>query len=198
MQQKIRLRKKYFNLRKKKYFEINKDFFLPLVNLIKSNCKKKKLNIALYYPANFEVNIIGFLENKYLSKKNTLLPAIEGNSQMNFFPWKKNKVLFVNKFGLLEPIKAIAMIPDVIIVPLLSYDKEKYRLGYGKGFYDRYLRNIKKVYPKTSKVPRPDNWSGWILKPAMFEFWLEGPNRIHERLKYFKEQKKWVKKLFNP
>ncbi len=146
MQQKIRLRKKYFNLRKKKYFEINKDFFLPLVNLIKSNCKKKKLNIALYYPANFEVNIIGFLENKYLSKKNTLLPAIEGNSQMNFFPWKKNKVLFVNKFGLLEPIKALAMIPDVIIVPLLSYDKEKYRLGYGKGFYDRYLNKYLKKF----------------------------------------------------
>ena len=104
------------------------------------------MNIALYYPANFEVNIIGFLENKYLSKKNTLLPAIEGNSQMNFFPWKKNKVLFVNKFGLLEPIKAIAMIPDVIIVPLLSYDKEKYRLGYGKGFYDRYLNKYLKKF----------------------------------------------------
>ena len=60
------------------------------------------------------------------------------------------------------------------------------------------IKGFKKVYPKTSKVPRPDNWSGWILKPAMFEFWLEGPNRIHERLKYFKEQKKWIKKLFNP
>jgi len=60
------------------------------------------------------------------------------------------------------------------------------------------IKGFKKVYPETSKVPRPDNWSGWILKPAMFEFWLEGPNRIHERLKYFKEQKKWIKKLFNP
>jgi len=60
------------------------------------------------------------------------------------------------------------------------------------------IKGFKKVYPDTGKVPRPDNWSGWILQPTMFEFWLEGPNRIHERLKYFKKQKKWEKKLLNP
>ena len=60
------------------------------------------------------------------------------------------------------------------------------------------IKGFKKVYPETGKVPRPDNWSGWILEPAMLEFWLEGHNRIHERLRYFKEQKKWVKKLLNP
>ena len=58
MLKKIQLRKKYFNLRKKKYYEINKDFFSPLINLIKLNRKKKRLNIALYHPANFELNII--------------------------------------------------------------------------------------------------------------------------------------------
>jgi len=60
------------------------------------------------------------------------------------------------------------------------------------------IKGFKKVYPVIGKVPRPDNWSGWVLEPTMFEFWLEGPNRIHERLRYFKEQKKWIKKLFNP
>ena len=66
-----------------------------------------------------------------------------------------------------------------------------------KDLLDR-IKGFKKVYPDSNNVPRPDNWSGWILQPTMFEFWLEGPNRIHERLRYFKEQKKWVKKLFNP
>jgi len=60
------------------------------------------------------------------------------------------------------------------------------------------IKGFKKVYSENGKVPRPDNWSGWILEPAMLEFWLEGSNRIHERLRYFKEQKKWVKKLLNP
>jgi len=66
-----------------------------------------------------------------------------------------------------------------------------------KDLLDR-IKGFKKVYPDSDNVPRPDNWSGWMLEPTMLEFWLEGPNRIHERLRYFKEQKKWVKKLFNP
>ena len=65
---------------------------------------------------------------------------------MNFFPWKKNLVLFINKFGVLEPIKTKVYVPDVIIVPALSFDKEKYRLGYGKGFYDRYLNKYLKIF----------------------------------------------------
>ena len=60
------------------------------------------------------------------------------------------------------------------------------------------IKGFKKIYPEKDKVPRPDNWSGWTLEPTMLEFWFKGSNRIHERLRYFKEQKKWVKKLFNP
>ncbi len=70
-------------------------------------------------------------------------------------------------------------------------------LSNRKDLFER-IKEFKKIYPETDKVPRPDNWSGWTLEPAMLEFWLEGSNRIHERLRYFKEQKKWVKKLFNP
>ena len=57
MQQKIQLRKKYFNLRKKKYFDIDENFFLPLLRLIQSKIKKKFVKIALYYPTNFELNL---------------------------------------------------------------------------------------------------------------------------------------------
>jgi 5-formyltetrahydrofolate cyclo-ligase len=58
---------------------------------------------------------------------------------MNFFPWKRHEVLPVNKFGMLEPIKSKLIVPEVMLVPLLVFDNDKYRLGYGKGFYDRYL-----------------------------------------------------------
>ena len=57
---------------------------------------------------------------------------------------------------------------------------------------------FKKTYPETGNVPRPENWSGWILEPTMIEFWLEGPNRIHERLRYYKELNNWIKRLLNP
>ena len=97
MQQKKILRKKYYNLRKQKYFEIEKEFFLPLVNFIKSNYKNK-FKLALYYPANFEINVIKILEHKFTKDKDILLPVIVENDQMNFFFWKKNQVLLVNKF----------------------------------------------------------------------------------------------------
>ena len=148
MQQKSKLRKKYFNIRKENYFEIDKKFFSPLLKLIKKKIKKKSIIIALYYPSNFELNVLKILELKYFSYQTILLPVAEKNNLMNFYQWKKNDVLTVNEFGLLEPIRAKAKIPDIIIVPLLAFDKDKYRLGYGKGYYDRYLNKYIKQYKK--------------------------------------------------
>jgi 5-formyltetrahydrofolate cyclo-ligase len=146
MQEKDFLRKKYFSLRKKKYFEIEKNFFLPLINLIKEKFYNKKINLSIYYPASFELNILKLLKIDYVKRQTILLPVIEENNLMNFFKWKENEVLFVNKYGMLEPIKSKAVIPNVIIVPLLSFDNNKYRLGYGKGFYDRYLNRYLKKF----------------------------------------------------
>ena len=129
MQQKIQLRKKYFNLRKKKYYNIDKEFFLPLLKLIRLRLKKKFVKIALYYPSNFELNVLKLLEFNYISTQDTLLPVIDKNNIMNFLSWKKNEVLLVNEFGMLEPIKTQAKVPDVILVPTLAFDKNKYRLG---------------------------------------------------------------------
>ena len=146
MSQKSILRKKYFNLRKKKYFEIDKEFFFPLLSFIKSNFKKENLKLALYYPTSFEVNVLKLLENQYMNNKNILLPVIEKKNRMNFFSWKKNHVLLVNKFGILEPQKTKFKIPNLILLPILAFDGNKYRLGYGKGYYDRFLNKyLKKI-----------------------------------------------------
>ena len=61
------------------------------------------------------------------------------------------------------------------------------------------LSEFKKRYSDESKVPRPSHWSGWNLKPSSIEFWLDGDNRIHERLKYIlNENKTWTKVLLSP
>ncbi|MBD1164822.1 pyridoxamine 5'-phosphate oxidase [Pelagibacterales bacterium SAG-MED13] len=60
------------------------------------------------------------------------------------------------------------------------------------------IEDYKKKYNDVNNVPRPSNWSGWNLKPTSIEFWLDGENRIHERLKYSLEKKKWVKNLLSP
>ncbi len=143
MKQKNLLRKKYLLLRKKKYFEVNKLFFNPIIKLIKSKFRNKKIKIGLYFPSFFELNVLKILELKYISDQKLFLPIIEENNTMNFFPWKKNEILFVNKYGILEPRKTSIGKPNIILVPLLVFDKSKSRLGYGKGFYDRYLKKIK-------------------------------------------------------
>ena len=157
------LRKKYFNLRKKRYYEVDQKFFLPLIEIIKSNFKKNDLKLALYYPSNFELNVLKFLENEYMKNKSVLLPVIEGKNKMNFYSWKKNEVLFINKFGMLEPgKKKSAKIQNFLLVPVLAFDKQNYRLGYGKGFYDRYLNKFNNIltvgiafsFQKYHKLPR--------------------------------------------
>ena len=61
------------------------------------------------------------------------------------------------------------------------------------------IENFKKKFPDEKKVPRPDYWSGWRLSPNEIEFWLDGDNRIHQRLKYFKSRdKSWKKVLLSP
>mgnify|MGYP000487818402 FL=1 len=54
--------------------------------------------------------------------------------------------MLVNKFGILEPIKTKFKIPNLILLPVLAFDRNKYRLGYGKGFYDRYLKKYLKKF----------------------------------------------------
>ena len=61
------------------------------------------------------------------------------------------------------------------------------------------LENFKKKYSDKENVPRPDHWSGWNLKPSSIEFWLDGDNRIHERLKYtLDNNNNWEKSLLSP
>ena len=133
-------------MRKKKYFETSKDFFIPILDLIKLRFKKKKIKLALYYPASFEVNVLNLLKFNYICKQDLLLPVVEEGNLMNYFKWKKNEVLKVNKFGMLEPIKSKQNVPNIMLVPLLAFDKNKFRLGYGKGFYDRYLNKYLKTF----------------------------------------------------
>ncbi len=61
------------------------------------------------------------------------------------------------------------------------------------------IDSYKKKYSDENNVPRPEYWSGWNLSPNEIEFWLDGENRIHERLKYTKNKNGgWDKFLLSP
>ena len=61
------------------------------------------------------------------------------------------------------------------------------------------IEEYKKKYDNKNEVPRPVHWSGWNLSPSSIEFWLDGDSRIHERLKYIKDEAgNWTKTLLSP
>ena len=137
MHYKEKLRKKFIFLRGQRYFCLNKNFFKPLLKIIKI---KKKRNIALYYPSNYEVDTSDLF--KILKQKNflTLLPKLLPNKKMKFLRWSYLDPLEINEYGFLEPInESKGIIPEIIVVPLVAFDQFHNRLGYGKGYYDRYL-----------------------------------------------------------
>ena len=60
------------------------------------------------------------------------------------------------------------------------------------------IQKYKKKYSDENNVPRPGHWSGWCLKPNEIEFWLQGENRAHQRLKYKKKNEKWDRFILSP
>ena len=66
------------------------------------------------------------------------------NNNMDFYEWSFQDSLRVSQQGIPEPNTKKKVIPDVLIVPLVGFDRYKFRLGYGGGFYDRYISKILK------------------------------------------------------
>ena len=58
---------------------------------------------------------------------------------MNFFEWSSEDPLKINKFGIPETIYEKKVYPEVLLIPLVAFDNQLNRLGYGGGYYDRYI-----------------------------------------------------------
>ena len=64
---------------------------------------------------------------------------------MDFYAWSFTNPLSVNKFGIPEPISKKKIYPDILMIPLVAFDVNLNRLGYGGGYYDRYIQKTKKI-----------------------------------------------------
>ena len=141
---KVQLRKKFFKLRKKNYFEVKTNFFNPIFSIIKKKYKKELVYLSIYYPSNFELNTLNIYKHLSLKKIQILLPVVS-KKNMKFYKWQYREPLNVNTFGMLEPKKdKNYIVPNIMLVPLLAFNKNKHRLGYGGGYYDNYLKKYLK------------------------------------------------------
>ena len=141
---KFQIRKKILKIRKNNFsknLKINTNNFFSFLRINTNSV----INLGGYYPSNYEIDDLEILN--FLEKKNfkISLPVIRKNNQMDFFKWSNNDPLKINKFGIPEPISSKKFYPDILLVPLVGYDNDLNRLGYGGGFYDRYIEKIEKI-----------------------------------------------------
>ena len=147
---KSKLRSKILRLRKykfKKQFRINSK---KIFQILKHN-NIDVLSVGGYYPCNYEIDDLEILNNFRKKNITVSLPIITKNNQMDFFEWSKNNPFKINQYGIIEPISKNKIYPDLLLIPLLAYDFKLNRLGYGGGFYDRYIEKIEKI-KKVTKI----------------------------------------------
>ena len=117
--------------------------FKAILKVLKKHTVKGKI-LGGYYPYNNEIDVIEILKKLEKSNYHICLPRIKKKYQMDFFPWSSKDPLIINEYGIPEPISNNVKYPDVLFVPLVAYDNHNNRIGYGGGFYDRYINKIRK------------------------------------------------------
>ena len=140
---KSKLRKKILKIRKSNNEQNIKIGFDKIINLLKKE-KINKKNIGGYYPVNYEIDDLDILKEFEKKNFNISLPVIKKNFDMNFFKWSFCEPLKINKYGIPEPDSKILVYPDILLVPLVAFDKNLNRLGYGGGYYDRLITKLTK------------------------------------------------------
>ena len=141
---KSRLRKKILKVREKinkKNIQINFNQLIEILKIEKTN----KKSIGGYYPVNFEIDDLELLKKFEKNRFSISLPVIRKNFQMDFYKWTFSDPLKVNKYGIPEPEIKNIVYPDILLIPLVAFDKNLNRLGYGGGYYDRLIEKLSKT-----------------------------------------------------
>jgi len=138
------LRKKILVYRKNNYRIVALKYSLLKDILKKFNLLKNK-KIGAYFPINYEIDCLEILKQLEKSGHKISLPITKKGNKMDFFEWSLKEPLLIGKIGIPEPYSKKKVYPDILLVPLVAFNKYKFRLGYGGGYYDRYIQKIKKI-----------------------------------------------------
>ncbi len=137
------IRKRIIKVREIKNKNNLKVKFSLLHEEIKKKFFKNKI-VGSYYPVNFEADTSQVMKMFKQKGYKLSLPVISSKYDMKFYTWNLNEPLYVNKYGIPEPKSKIKVIPSILLIPMVAYDKRLNRLGYGGGYYDRFLKKYEK------------------------------------------------------
>ena len=109
--------------------------------------------VGLYYPISNEISPLVFIEYFKDNNITTALPVVGSNSNsMVFKKWLIKEKLQKSHLGTYEPIRTNKTIfPQIIVVPMLMFDRKLNRLGYGAGYYDKSISTLKRYFDKKQK-----------------------------------------------
>jgi len=113
---------------------------------------KKSSLVLTYVSTEIEVDTKNFIKRALADGKTVAVPrCVAGTRNMNFYIIKSMDDLEKGSFSVLEPVpkkckKLTRFDGAFCVVPALVYDRDGYRLGYGKGYYDRFLSAHKNMY----------------------------------------------------
>jgi 5-formyltetrahydrofolate cyclo-ligase len=146
MQTKKELRTYFIKLREQKgIIDLEKMNKLAIDAFLNYFSDKKETIFACYYPIKNEFNTIELMKKLEDLGNVVSLPTIDKEKKLLFRQWDMESKLVLGSFLIPEPsIQCAEVEPDIIIAPLLVCDKSGHRLGYGKGFYDKYIEHIRK------------------------------------------------------
>ena len=142
---KSKIRKKILKIRENKNKEKIHIKFNKIYSLLKKKINLKKKIIGGYYPVNYEVDDLEILKKFVKKKVKISLPVIKKNFKMNFIQCSLDNTFVINQYGIPEPSDGKVVCPDILLVPIVAYDRKLNRLGYGAGFYDRVIKSLKKI-----------------------------------------------------
>ena len=130
----------YKNIRK----TVNKMLSNDIVTLLLSMKEYQEAKtVIIYYPLTDEINTISIIENALKVHKLVALPKCTDDI-MDFYYIDNLSDLKKGKYNIMEPVsnkKVTEFTNSICIVPGIAFDKYYHRLGYGKGYYDRFLKN---------------------------------------------------------
>ncbi|RDE08186.1 5-formyltetrahydrofolate cyclo-ligase [Pelagibacterium lacus] len=103
--------------------------------------------VALYWPIRDEIDCKPLLTRLVDSGQPVALPVVLGeDSPLELRLWEEGQALYPSGFGTLAPAETAPVVePDIVVIPLLAFDRKGTRLGYGRGYYDRTLAHMSKT-----------------------------------------------------
>ena len=130
--------------------ELQENIYQQIYDLEISNIKNVHVFLSLEKFKEINTNpIIDYYRSQ--NKKIVVSKSDFTNNSLTHFYLEKDTTIALNKYGIPEPVNAVQVCEielDLVFVPLLISDEHHYRVGYGKGFYDRFLANCRKDVKK--------------------------------------------------